>query len=75
MLLRTLAIVLTANALASAQGEYRDLSTYDVIGPYKILIIVSGPDTDRLEGQIREFLWTHWRQERRGAVVVHLSVC
>jgi hypothetical protein len=69
MLLRVLALVLATSSLAFAQEQRRDLSDYDVIGPYKIMKIVSGPDTDRLEGQIRDFLWTHWRQRRRGAVV------
>ena len=58
--------MLAATSLSPAQDEKRELSKYDVIGPYKIVKFASGPKTDQLEAEIREFLWTHWRQHRRG---------
>ena len=53
-------------ALVGAEDS-RDLSQYEVAGPYTIQS--STPAADHLSGQLREFLWTHWRQHRRGTVV------
>jgi hypothetical protein len=68
--MRILALVLAATSLSLAQEQKRDLSKYDAIGPYKIVKFASGPKTDQSEAEIREFLWTHWRQHRRGTLTV-----
>ena len=59
--------MLASSCTLAGAGESRDLSQYEVAGPY--LIQYARPDADRLSGQLREFLWTHWRQHRRGTVV------
>ena len=66
--MRILALLLTATSLSLAQGQKRDLSKYDIIGPYRLVAFASGPKTDQPEGEIRDFLWTHWREHRRGTV-------
>jgi hypothetical protein len=65
-----LTLVLAAVALAPALAQKRDLSKYEVIGPYKIALFAYGPETDRLEGEVRDLLWTHWRRHKRSTVTV-----
>lgn len=60
---------LAESHLLSAHEPPRDISQYEVIGPYKMTAFGGEPETIRLGGLIREFLWTHWRQHRRGTVV------
>ena len=49
-------------------ADDRNLSQYDAIGPFTIQSVSSNREADRLNGQVREFLWTHWRQHQRGTV-------
>src|SRR4051812_36413946 len=62
-------------ALCSLQGQSnpRDLSKYDVIGPFGLPVAIplgaySDHSTEYV--RIREFLWDHWKRERRGTVRV-----
>lgn len=61
--------LLLANLPAPAADPPRDLSHYDVAGPYKLDYGQPRAEHEHLKGQIREFLWTHWRQHRRATVV------
>jgi hypothetical protein len=61
--------VLAESPRVSAHEHPRDTSQYDVIGPYQMTAFGGEPETIRLDGLIREFLWTHWRRHRRGTVV------
>ena len=60
-------LMLAGSCILAGADKSRDLSQYDVAGPY--LIQYGTPEADRLSGQMREFLWTHWRQHRRGTIV------
>jgi len=60
-------LMLVSSCALVGADESRDLSQYEVAGPYMIQSV--RPEADRLSGQVREFLWTHWRQHRRGSVV------
>jgi len=60
---------LFAGLLTLAADPPRDLSQYDVAGPYEISYGQPSAEYERLRGQLREFLWTHWRQHRHGTVV------
>jgi hypothetical protein len=51
-------LALASSCTLAGADESRDLSRYEVAGPY--LIQDARPDADRLSGQLREFLWTHW---------------
>lgn len=69
---RTLfAISLLTAAYGFAQDS-RDLSRYDTIGPFLVGHVpsTSRGDESRIKGQVREFLWTHWRRNRRATVTV-----
>jgi hypothetical protein len=61
--------LLLASVPTLAADKPRDLSQYDVAGPYEIGYGQPTAGYDGLEGQLREFLWTHWSQHRRGTVV------
>lgn len=60
-------LMLVSSCALVGADESRDLSQYEVAGPYLIQYVT--PEADHLSGQLREFLWTHWRQHRRGTVV------
>lgn len=60
--------LLLASLPTLAVEQPRDLSRYDVAA-YKISYGQPTAEYDRLEGQLREFLWTHWRQHRLGTVI------
>lgn len=64
-----LLLVLAAVPLP-AQGQNRDITKYDHIGPYKLVKFATTPTTDQVEAEVRDFLWTHWREHRRGTVTV-----
>lgn len=66
--MRVFTTALMVVGLSQAQSKSRDLSAYDVIGPFN-LPIRSGDDSPE-QGRIRAFLWDHWRQQRRGVVRV-----
>ena len=70
MLQRCRVIFIVFALAASAQNEKRDLSQYDTIGPYNILAFASTTESEHKDGEIRDFLWTHWSQHKRGTVVV-----
>jgi hypothetical protein len=66
-LLLLLALVITI-ASSAATDEQRDLSKYDSIGPFRIIYYSLTADVQRHEAAIRDFLWEHWRQRRKGTV-------
>ena len=69
------AYLLIASLPTLAAEQPRDLSHYDVAGPYEISYGQPTAGYEHLEGQLREFLWTHWRNHRRGtAVATHQFV-
>jgi hypothetical protein len=53
-----------------AGGQKRDIAKYDRIGPYKLVKFAATPKTEQVEGDVRDFLGTHWREHRRGTVTV-----
>jgi len=65
-----LLLVLVAAASLIAEGQKRDVTKYDHIGPYKVVGFASTPKTDQDEGEVRDFLWNHWREHRRGTVTI-----
>ena len=59
--------VLTMQDKSCGQGTRRDLSAYDKAGPYTI--DYEPPfKADKYLGEIRSFLWEHWKEQRRGLV-------
>jgi len=64
-----LGVCLLATSFTLAGDETRDLSQYEVLGPYHIQGIASRPEDYQVEGRVREFLWAHWRHHKRGTVV------
>ena len=60
--------LLLAGLSTLAADQPRDLSHYDVAGPFNLSFGQPPAERDRMEGRLREFLWTHWRQHRRGTV-------
>jgi len=69
IVMRALAIALLFGSVLLA-AEARDLSQYDVIGPFTIDYVRSFRETEPMDAQVRDFLWSHWRQHRRGTVFV-----
>jgi hypothetical protein len=67
-------MILNCNATTQSgfvqQTEMRDLSGYDRAGPYTIELRLETQARNRLEAEIREFLWSHWHQRRLGHVTV-----
>jgi hypothetical protein len=61
--------LLLATLPTQAADPLRDLSQYEVAGPYKMSFGQPHAEYERLEGQLREFLWVHWRRHQRGSVV------
>jgi hypothetical protein len=53
---------------SSEQRVRRDLSAYDIAGPYSIDNEPPWEKRDRIAGEIRGFLWEHWRERRLGLV-------
>ena len=62
--------VLIAGSVLCAHDRQRNLSKYDEIGPFQISVGTPAHESERLEGQVREFLWTHWLGHKRGTVVI-----
>src|ERR1700742_528235 len=48
----------------------RDESLYDRAGPYTLELGLAAQARADIEAQVREFLWSHWRQHRLGHVPV-----
>jgi hypothetical protein len=66
---RFASIALLVISFGFGDDELRDLSSYDVIGPFDIFYGASNhKEVVRVTGQVREFLWDHWRQHKRGTV-------
>jgi hypothetical protein len=63
-------LMLFAGSHATKALQPRDLSRYDVVGPFKIDYHSLRQAPEPLEARLREFLWTHWREHRLGTVVV-----
>jgi hypothetical protein len=51
-----------------AQSLTRDLTLYEKAGPYHIRPLAR--DVEAVKAEIREFLWQHWHEHRRGHLVV-----
>lgn len=59
---------LTMQGKSSAQGARRDLAAYDRAGPYELNNDLHPHDADKILGEIRAFLWEHWKERRLGLV-------
>jgi hypothetical protein len=56
-----------ASTLLFGQTDHqRDISTYETAKPYRIRLL--DRDKARKEGEIRKFLWEHWREHRRASL-------
>jgi hypothetical protein len=47
----------------------RDVKRYDQAGPYVLDLKVGADARSKIEAQVREFLWGHWRRRRLGHLV------
>src|SRR5215210_2806473 len=59
---------LTMQGKSSGQGARRDLAAYDQAGPYELNNDLHPHDADKSLGEIRGFLWEHWKERRLGLV-------
>jgi hypothetical protein len=59
---------LTMQGKSSRQGARRDLAAYDQAGPYELNNDLHPHDADKILGEIRGFLWEHWKERRLGLV-------
>lgn len=59
---------LTVQGKSSAQGARRDLAAYDRAGPYELNNDLHPHDAAKILGEIRGFLWEHWKERRLGLV-------
>jgi hypothetical protein len=59
---------LTMQAKSSEQGVRRDLAGYDQAGPYELNNDLHPDDADKILGEIRGFLWEHWKGRHLGLV-------
>jgi hypothetical protein len=64
----TSAIAFVFLGILLAQSKTRDLSKYEAIGPFSLPL--GTRDTSPALGQIREFLWDHWKGKKRAVVRV-----
>lgn len=53
---------------SSQQTAKHDPAPYDKAGPYSVGNELSPPARSRVVGEIRGFLWEHWKQRRVGRV-------
>jgi hypothetical protein len=64
----TLSLILQPNFMmhckSAGQKIRRDLASYDKAGPYEFDNELHPRDADKLLGELREFLWKHWRERR-----------
>ncbi len=70
MSIMTLSCNSTTQSGSIQQTQMRDLSRYDKAGPYTIELELDTQARNKLEAEIREFLWSHWHQRRLGHVTV-----
>jgi hypothetical protein len=56
--------VLDGACIRFSSTRLRDLSQYDAIGPFDLPF--HSRDTSQVHARIREFLWTHWKQQKKG---------
>lgn len=59
---------LAVQGKSSGQRSRRNLSAYDQAGPYEINNDLHPHDADKILGEIRGFLWEHWKERRLGLV-------
>ena len=59
---------LKAEAKSSEQRAKRDLASYDQAGPYELNNDLHPHDADKILGEIRGFLWEHWKEKQLGLV-------
>ena len=65
-----LILALLLNAYANAgpfESTERNLSRYDKLGPFTVPL---GASPHSVKGKVRDFIWQHWQQHRRGYAVV-----
>jgi hypothetical protein len=69
----TLILILSCNPTTQSsslqQAKMRDLSRYNQAGPYSIELKLDTQTRNKIEAEIREFLWNHWRQHVLGYIV------
>lgn len=53
----------------SAKKHKRDLSTYDKAGPYALKLSLAARTRNSMLSALREFIWDHWHNRKRGHVV------
>jgi hypothetical protein len=53
---------------STAQGARSDVAAYDRAGPYELNNDLHPHDADKILGEIRGFLWEHWKERRLGLV-------
>ena len=58
---------LTLGSFAN-QTKVRDLRSYEKIGPFSIALNLDAQSRIKLEAEVREFVWEHWRERRLGYV-------
>jgi len=56
----------TMRGNSSGQEGRRDLAAYDQAGPYELNNNLHPHDAEKIRGEIRGFLWEHWKQRRLG---------
>ena len=67
----TTLVALTCRIVAAESQKARDLSVYDLSGPYSLdRSTRHAEDRPVIEASIREFLWTRWQRHR----LAHLAV-
>lgn len=68
----TLCLIVASNVMpqrkVDGQKIRRNLATYDKAGPYNFHNELHPRDADKLLGELRDFLWKHWRERRLGLV-------
>lgn len=52
----------------AGQATKRDLAGYDKVGPYRFDNDLHPQEKDKLLGELRNFLWQHWKEQRRGLI-------
>src|SRR5437868_2543359 len=52
-----------------SQAAKRKLEDYEKLGPLCHELIRYGPEQD-IERQVKDFIWQHWKEKRRGLVIV-----
>lgn len=58
---------LTLGSFAN-QTKVRDLRSYEKAGPFSIALNLDAQSRIKIEAEVREFVWEHWRERRLGYV-------